>query len=73
MRLYRVTYSHEGGTSKGYGWFSSYRVARAAVAEFRRATQHEDGDASVEPVEIPLTKAGVLAALNFWATYPDNG
>lgn len=72
-RFYRVRYEHEGGTSVGYGWFRNHRAATSAAADFRRKTRNEDGDARVSPVEIEITKAGVLEALNRWATYADNG
>jgi hypothetical protein len=72
--FYRVRYTHEAGTSVGFGWFTSRRAAEAAAASFRRRTRGEDGSAHVEdPVDIRLTRSAVLSALNRWATFPDNG
>lgn len=74
MTLYRVVYHHEGGTSRGYGWHTSRRAADAAAAEFRRRTKDEDGDASVQRIDAPLsTRTAIVAFLNHYAAYPDNG
>jgi hypothetical protein len=73
VRVYRVRlYSHAEG-SQGYEWFASKEAATKAAGAFRRTWKEHDPETEVEPVEIQPTKAGILDALNRYASHNDNG
>jgi hypothetical protein len=55
------------GPHMGFTFFSSYEEVQA----FRRCEGHLDCDVTV--IQVELTKAGILAALNLYAGHPDNG
>jgi len=87
MRLYRVHYYDDG--SQGFSWHPSKREAEQAVARYVRdnAAEPETGDdyddmyrrkfaperPTIDPVDVELTKAGLLRLLAVYATHPDNG
>jgi hypothetical protein len=71
MKFYRMELYDEEGHSAGYTFVTN----RAAVAAQRRewVEQHEEPTIKVEEIEVEPTKAGILAALNCYASHPDNG
>lgn len=71
MKLYRNHYSVEGGASGGFSWHTSRADAKRALTEWRRSS--EEPLAIAEPVEITMTKTGVLSFANRFAEHPDNG
>jgi hypothetical protein len=75
VRIYRNHYSTEGGTSDGYSFHSSKAHAHQAVKD-AKLTQEEDFEDPLEiaePLDIELTKEGVLRFLNIFASHADNG
>ena len=77
MKFYRVSYSQDGGNSGGYSWHTSKADAqRAARQGYENDPQEYDGldtRPQVEAVEITPTKAGILAALEAYASHEANG
>ena len=80
MRFYRVKHYTEGGNSAGFSWHTSKAKARRHVAETNREEpdelDHSELDevgAALGGIDIKPIKSGILAALNYWAAYPDNG
>lgn len=71
MRFYRVAYFDWDGEHRGYGWFTSHRDANRDARSYER--RNEDCDAHVGEVDIMPTKAGILSALNRYASHEDNG
>ena len=79
MKLYRVHYYEPTDGSQGYGWASSLRRARWLLRDFHthnrvsREEQKVQQEGAIKAIEVTLTKTGVLALLNEFASYPDNG
>ena len=82
MWFYRVSYSKEGGNSGGYSWHTSKRGAVAAAkADYEQDPAEYDQHASrgasiaerIEPIEIACNRAGILDALQRYASHCDNG
>jgi hypothetical protein len=84
MKFYRVTHRTEGGRSNGYSWHTRKVAARRQVAEINRDIDEYyavgadlrrlDHSTIDEPIiSIDPTKSGILAALNYYASHPDNG
>lgn len=71
MRLYRVHLDSEQEGSQGFAWASSRREANRKAVDFERSLR--DGTTTIEEVTITTDKAGVLRALNRYASHPDNG
>lgn len=73
MRFYRNHYHTDEDGSFGFSWHTSKTDAKREYSE--RTEQGNDGQfASVaEPIDIEPTKAGILAALNEYASHPNNG
>lgn len=74
MRLYRVESKHGKGSGledvrAGSAWFGNRRHA----AVHAKLAQENGYTTETEVVEIDLSKAGVLAFLNRYASHPDNG
>ena len=73
MTLYRVHFRDDDSSSLGFAWFTSLRAAETA----RKAQRHDPGagcECLVEVVTgIPITRAGLVQALNAWGSHPDNG
>jgi predicted secreted protein len=78
MKLYRVHLRVDGGSSAGYVWRTSYREAlKVARADYEEDPTQFSGDydpgRSIQTVTVVLSKPGILAALQQFASYPDNG
>jgi predicted secreted protein len=76
MRLYRVHFLIDHGSSAGFSWHSSKSGAlRAAREAFKDdpAEYELEGFPTIEEVQVEMCKEGVLAALNRYANHPDNG
>jgi hypothetical protein len=80
MRVYRIRFTYEHGTSNGYSWRSSKADVNRACREYMRGPDGEDlGDADgraceVETIELPkLTKGNVIDLLNKYGAHADNG
>jgi hypothetical protein len=68
MKIYRNSYRDTGHEHKGYSYHTSKREAE------RQASKPEEGvETETEVIEVPLTKAGVLAALRRCGGHADNG
>lgn len=75
MKFYRVKLYDAADGSMGFVWFSSRREADKEAVSFNKEVgpDRRQPEATVEVVEIGPTKRAVLAALNTYATHPDNG
>ena len=75
MKFYRVRYRCEGGNSAGFSWHTSHGDASRAVAEAIQndPEEYKTGGPEVEAIEIVASKTGILAALEHYASHPDNG
>ena len=80
MKFYRVRHRTEGGNSGGYSWHTNKAKALRHVAETNREEPDESNyseldelGAALGGIDIKPTKSGILAALNYWAAYPNNG
>ena len=75
MRIYRVAYYAEHGSSCGFEWFSNLKRANKAAREWREV--HKDVDDSVEAkisrYDFTRTTESVLTLLNKVADHADNG
>jgi hypothetical protein len=71
MRLYRLHLAHSAGVSSGYKFFTTKPEAAKAKDEWI----NDDASHSAEFEEITLraNARGILAALNVYASHPDNG
>ena len=74
FKLYRVALACEGGLPKsdGYVWTTSRREADRIASQYE-ADHPDEMPCTVEAIEVIPTKRGILAALNKYATHPDNG
>jgi hypothetical protein len=80
MTFYRVNYSVNGGNSAGFSWHTSKNDAlKAARADYAADPTEYDmhaptqGDDRIERITITPTRAGILAALQLYASHADNG
>lgn len=76
MRLYRVHFRCDGGSSAGYEFFTNNEEARRRAREHNRDLTKEQRQvdyAEVDYVEFDLSKQGVLTLLNRVASSPNNG
>jgi hypothetical protein len=80
MRFYRLNKLHENGESAGYEFFGDRREVEKAFREWM--TPPEKGDeewvtsregTEIETINITPTRAGILRALQRYATHADNG
>jgi len=70
VKVYRVELLIEGGLSFDIKYFGNKREA------FRCARQHmqtSTDDFVIQKIEVEISRAGVLAALNKHASHADNG
>jgi hypothetical protein len=67
MRLYRLHTRDSRDGSHGYLFFASKRAALKTVRGL------ESEDFTIEPIDVEPTKAGIMRALNRYASHPDNG
>jgi len=68
MKIYRVGYRDKAAKHKGYDYFASGVVARAAVQRAKQRGQ----EAQIQVYEIELTRKGLLHALNSLGSHPEN-
>ena len=82
MTFYRVSYSRDGGNSAGFSWHTSRRGAVAAAradydADPEEYNLHSSRGASIadriQAIIIRPTRAGILDALQRYASHEDNG
>lgn len=74
MRIYKISYAGDPDGHKGYGFFPSLKAARLAAAKWdNEETSHGEREATIEALDIPSGKSGVIRALNTHAGHPDNG
>lgn len=74
MRFYRVHKYEIIDGSSGSDWFTTKSEATKAANQWHRENGDETGGrVDVDIVEIEPTKAGILRALNLYASHPDNG
>lgn len=71
MKIYRNTYSVEGGSNGGFSFHRSKRDARLAVKAYK--TSSEPPHVIAEPMEVKPGKNGLLRFLNIYASHNDNG
>ena len=71
MRIYQNHYRDPMHESHGY----SYHTSKADAQRAARKNVREDPGSEVqtEVMEFPISKAGLLRALNRCGTHPDNG
>jgi hypothetical protein len=71
MRIYRAHFIWNGNESTTYGYYSSRAAANKAVAHHVSHPSDEYDDAEnhgeVEVIEVEISKAGLLGALNEYA------
>lgn len=74
MKIYRVHSHTENGISAGYSFHSSLKDAKHAA---REAWETRDSDSETPPeievLEVEISKAGILRALNMYASHAENG
>jgi hypothetical protein len=78
MRFYQLHKTHEAGTSAGFDYFTTEREARRAFREWMGESKDEERvcdreGTTLTTIEIDPSKAGILRALNRWASHPNNG
>jgi hypothetical protein len=76
MKLYRVHFYEQRDGSRGYVWFTERQAAESNLRKFDKDNRTAEDDRRpdrIEVVEIVPTKAGILNALNHWASHADNG
>ena len=76
MKFYRLHLSAGSDGSAGYEFFTSMSKAQKAMRAHIKDNELDEDDAAnveVEEIEIKPNKRGILAALNRYATHPDNG
>jgi len=72
MTIYQVGVLTPDG-QQGYKYFSNQAEAKRQAAEWIKEHDVEPGDITVRTYQYPLTKTGMLDALNHLASHPDNG
>ena len=70
MKVYRIGFMDDMQEHKGYAYATSKADAGKLRHELRRNGYTIRG---TESRDVPLTKAGVLAALEAFGSHPDNG
>jgi len=74
MKFYQLHRTHSAGESGGYEYFGSRRDAEKAARSWRRSDDSllEHGT-EIKLIEVLPTRAGILRALNRYASHEDNG
>jgi len=72
MRLHRVHYTIEHGSSAGYSWHTSQREAhKRAIAHIKGS---DDRNYTIGTIDTGrLSRVELLRLLNKYASHPDNG
>lgn len=71
MKIYRISLERSGHEHDGYRYFTSKKAAQKALKEENHTEYFHAKE--IDELEIVLTKKGVMAFLNAWAAYSDNG
>lgn len=71
MKLYRVSYTTEGGISVGFTWHTSAREAKREAVKYIRFNPPEQ--AEIERIELRRGRNMLLIFLKAYASHPDNG
>lgn len=74
MKFYRVAYRSEGGNSGGFSWHTNKGEAeqRAREAVRNDPDEYSDEPPGIDQIEIEPTRAGLLAALQRYASHANN-
>jgi hypothetical protein len=72
MKVYQVSLIGDGAEHAGYQYFSNQREAQKAVTHWCKDKSVEH-DASMEIIDVEITKRGILRLLNRYASHADNG
>ena len=67
LQVYRVHYHDQNGQSKGFDYFGGSVVAHAAVVQAEKRGDRAD----IQSYDLPLTRQGVLNALQQFGGHPD--
>ena len=75
MKFYRLSKWETSEGSQGYEFFTSKHAAQRARLAWCKENEEpvDDNINGLDILEIAPTKQGILAALNRWASHPDNG
>lgn len=74
MIFYRNHYTHNAGESAGYEWFTSKHLAKVAARAWDKEQKGKDERPTETDMIIIVTqRKRLLAALNHYASHPDNG
>lgn len=68
MQVWRVSYTDKTGKSLGFDFFGGEFVANAAVKKAKSSKRL----AKVQSYDVPLTRKGILDALNQFGGHADN-
>jgi hypothetical protein len=71
MRFYQVHIHVDHGSSGGFEYFTTEDKAKQCVREHKQNNPNEDYPINI--IEIKPTLAGIVSALNVYASHPDNG
>jgi hypothetical protein len=69
VKLYKVSYRTKDGEHAGFSYHTSMEEAGKAARGGRAA----DHSTEINSIDVVQTKVGIVAALNFHASHPDNG
>lgn len=69
MKVYRMSVTDKSAEHQGY----SYHTSRGALARAESEAKANEKETSWIEIEVELSKAGVIKALNIWGGHPDNG
>lgn len=69
MKLYRLHGTVDSGVSAGYQFFASKKDAEKEAKTWDAAKSQTE----ITEINVTPTKAGILVALNHYASHPDNG
>jgi hypothetical protein len=72
MRLYKVHFMEDSGTSEGFEYFASQVKAKKEAATYR-AGEGNDLSTTIEVITVAPSKQGILDALNSHASHAENG
>lgn len=72
MKVYRVRYFTEGGSSAGFSFHTSLEGALRAARTYQNKLPDEQ-EPKIEARNFPLTKQGMMTALATWGSHAENG
>jgi len=73
MKFYRLHRYAVGDGSHGYQFYTSRADAERSAKEWQSRADLSEPSGEVDEIEITPTKAGILRALNTYATHANNG